>query len=316
VADAVEKANACGAAGLRRHDGTFEPVPALDTTVHRDDAVIVITQSDDLGDSVHKLPTGKTILLADDHRALRLLFTRKLASAGHDVIQAATGSEALRLARSQAPSLIVLDVNMPDQNGYEVCTALRQDERFADTPIIMYSGEDTDEFIERGRASGADMCIRKTSKSSELLTKIEEAFSLRTSAAQTAQTGTKSADESAVALQEPSLPAEPIDIDRELAEIDAEVRNEVVQAVLDETPRLMDDIRRAITRQDGELLRRAAHSLKGSLLIFGDTSASASAASLEMAGRNGDLAHAEQLHGELIASMDPLLGALKRHLSC
>lgn len=128
-------------------------------------------------ESFQKKSTGRTILLADDHRALRLLFSRKLAAAGHDVLQAGSGEEAVRLARAHRPDLVVLDVNMPDGNGYDVCEELRKTERFTTVPIILYSGEDTDEFIERGRAAGADMCIRKTSKSTDLLARIEEAFS-------------------------------------------------------------------------------------------------------------------------------------------
>ncbi|MEW4531304.1 NAD-binding protein [Maioricimonas sp. JC845] len=175
VADVLRETSACGAAGLQRTDETFIPTPAPGTAVQKDDTVIVITRSGST-ESFQKKSTGRTILLADDHRALRLLFSRKLAAAGHDVLQAGSGEEAVRLARAHRPDLVVLDVNMPDGNGYDVCEELRKTERFTTVPIILYSGEDTDEFIERGRAAGADMCIRKTSKSTDLLARIEEAF--------------------------------------------------------------------------------------------------------------------------------------------
>jgi voltage-gated potassium channel len=120
-----------------------------------------------------------TVLLADDHRALRMLFTRKIQSAGHEVIEAGNGEEALRLAQELRPDLIVLDVLMPGMSGYEVCKALRAS-GFEDTPIILYSGEDDDDFITQGQAAGANRCLRKSSKSSELLNEIENLLSAST----------------------------------------------------------------------------------------------------------------------------------------
>ena len=88
VADALEESGAVGAAGVHREDGSFQPSPPPDTVLQPEDAVVVITKTDEGGGSFQKRATGKKILIADDHRALRLLFARNLASAGHEVIQA------------------------------------------------------------------------------------------------------------------------------------------------------------------------------------------------------------------------------------
>jgi CheY-like chemotaxis protein len=179
VAEVLANSTAIGVAGVERRDGSFENNPPRDSAVNQGDAIILIMRTDNTGDSFHKHPSGKTILLADDHRALRLLFSRKLAAAGHDVVQASTGEDALAMARVSTPDLVVLDVNMPHRDGYEVCAALRQSKQFTEVPIILYSGDDTGDFVQRGREAGADICIRKTSKSSELLASIEEVFSQR-----------------------------------------------------------------------------------------------------------------------------------------
>jgi DNA-binding response OmpR family regulator len=277
--------------------------------VNQGDAIILIMRTDETGDSVHKQPSGKTILLADDHRALRLLFSRKLAAAGHDVVQAATGEDALALARASTPDLVVLDVNMPKRNGYEVCTELRQSEQFADVPIILYSGDDTGDFVQRGRAAGADRCIRKTSKSSELLASIEEVFSQRIPSPSRDSADSSSRDE-------PSGLDQGFDfaVAMENADGDRELLDDLVTAMLEETPRLMERIRLAITQRDLDSLQRAAHSLKSSLAILGAGGASDAAARLESAGADRNLEHIDELHVELQTRVGDLTHALEKHV--
>lgn len=70
VAAVLKKSDAVGAAGVYRRDGSFESSPPPDASVYQDDALVVITRTDETASSFHKPPTGRTILLADDHRAL------------------------------------------------------------------------------------------------------------------------------------------------------------------------------------------------------------------------------------------------------
>jgi CheY-like chemotaxis protein len=78
----------------------------------------------------------KTILIADDRDASRELLRTVLLSAGYQVVEAADGREALARADSTRPHLILLDLQMPELDGFGVAAALRQDPRFAETPII------------------------------------------------------------------------------------------------------------------------------------------------------------------------------------
>jgi PAS domain S-box-containing protein len=77
-----------------------------------------------------------TILNVDDSEAGRYVTTRTLAQAGFKVVEASTGAEAVEAARDRDPDLIVLDVNLPDFDGLEVCARLRADPRTASIPVL------------------------------------------------------------------------------------------------------------------------------------------------------------------------------------
>src|SRR5688572_12749486 len=79
------------------------------------------------------------ILNVDDNEPGRYATTRILSRAGFQVIEAGTGKEALRLARSASPQLIVLDINLPDMNGIEVCRQLKSDPQTAATMVLQVS---------------------------------------------------------------------------------------------------------------------------------------------------------------------------------
>jgi CheY-like chemotaxis protein len=78
----------------------------------------------------------RQILIVDDYPGARYLRSRILSEAGYEVIEASTGAEALTIARNVRPSLILLDVNLPDISGFEVCERLKQDPATASIPVI------------------------------------------------------------------------------------------------------------------------------------------------------------------------------------
>ena len=77
-----------------------------------------------------------TILIAEDRAASRELLRTVLVAEGYRVIEAADGRLALLKADTERPDLFLLDLQMPELDGFAVATALRQDARFATTPII------------------------------------------------------------------------------------------------------------------------------------------------------------------------------------
>ena len=99
----------------------------------------------------------RQVLIVDDYPGARYLRSRILSEAGYEVVEASSGNEALAIARTVVPSLILLDVNLPDISGFEVCEELKSDPATASIPIIQITGAWLSEDARRqGMASGAD----------------------------------------------------------------------------------------------------------------------------------------------------------------
>ena len=82
------------------------------------------------------------VILVDDDRALLDVMARQLAAEGVQVRTASTGREALRLVRERCPTLLVLDVGLPDLDGFDVVEALRGDDALEAIPLLVYTGRD------------------------------------------------------------------------------------------------------------------------------------------------------------------------------
>ena len=113
------------------------------------------------------------ILVADDEPDLRDMVRYNLETEGYEVVVAADGREAVELAQSEQPDLIVLDVRMPRLSGLEACRKIRAIESLADTPVIILTalGQEQDEIM--GLESGADDYIQKPVSPKVLITRIK-----------------------------------------------------------------------------------------------------------------------------------------------
>ncbi len=101
------------------------------------------------------------IVVVDDDPVMRALLQLKLEGDGHRVTLGADGDEALALARSAQPELLVLDIAMPGIDGLEVTRRLRQRPETAALPIVLLTGKDRDPDIIAGWQSGANYYITK-----------------------------------------------------------------------------------------------------------------------------------------------------------
>lgn len=102
------------------------------------------------------------ILVADDSRVMRQIVVRTLRQAGyggHDIVEAENGREALTLAQTQAPDLILSDWNMPEMNGIDCLAALRASGN--QTPFGFVTSEGSEDMRARAAAAGALFLIAK-----------------------------------------------------------------------------------------------------------------------------------------------------------
>jgi CheY-like chemotaxis protein len=113
------------------------------------------------------------LLVVDDSLPNRYGTVRLLSNAGYDVREAATGAEALRLARLR-PDLVVLDLRLPDLNGFEVCHQLKADPFTADIPVLMKTAVYGDESHRtQGLRAGAAEYLAEPVPPPHLLAVIE-----------------------------------------------------------------------------------------------------------------------------------------------
>ena len=115
----------------------------------------------------------KKLLIVEDNTELLELMRLGLKQAGFSVSTAANGLEALKKARTLSPDLILLDLVLPELDGFAVCEALRKDNTTSAIPIIMLTGL-TSEFTRyAGMESGADEYVTKPASPGQLLPKIK-----------------------------------------------------------------------------------------------------------------------------------------------
>lgn len=101
------------------------------------------------------------ILLVDDEPYNRELLRGPLEAQGHEVVDAASGEEALRLVSKRAPDVIVLDVMMPDLDGYSVCRMLKDDPATASIPVLMVTALSDRKERLMGIGAGANDFLTK-----------------------------------------------------------------------------------------------------------------------------------------------------------
>ena len=109
------------------------------------------------------------ILAADDSASMRDMVRMSLGSAGFEVMSAENGDEALRLAAQTAFDLVLLDVNMPVRDGFEVIRALRAEPQYRHTPILMLTTESSADRKREGKTAGATGWIVKPFDPAQLI---------------------------------------------------------------------------------------------------------------------------------------------------
>lgn len=124
---------------------------------------------------------SKRILVVDDEEDILENLQILLQSVGLDVRTARTGNDAIQIARSDPPDIVLLDVVLPDQSGYEVCRTIKGLPLMKNRPVIMVSGRDKNGIMDKSASTGADDYLIKPFSSKRLVDLIERRLSVKRS---------------------------------------------------------------------------------------------------------------------------------------
>lgn len=124
------------------------------------------------------MAAGKKILVADDESHILHVVSLKLRNAGFDVVTARDGQEALELAQSEKPDLLITDYHMPQLSGLELCQRLKQDAATSSIPAIMLSARGYHLEPQDTEQSGILRMLSKPFSPRQLLATVNEVLNL------------------------------------------------------------------------------------------------------------------------------------------
>lgn len=114
------------------------------------------------------------ILLVDDEPNILLSLDFLMRKAGYQVLLARNGTEALQSIEEHLPKLVILDIMMPDVDGYQICKTIKSTKKFQSIKVLFLSAKSKDSDIAKGINIGADAYITKPFANKNLLDKVKE----------------------------------------------------------------------------------------------------------------------------------------------
>ncbi len=110
----------------------------------------------------------RSVLVVDDSPTIRGFARLLLRSLDVTVIEAEDGAKGLAAARANAPTLVLVDVNMPVMDGLALTRELRKDRALKDVPVLLLTGEKSEDLQRKGREAGANELLTKPLQAAEL----------------------------------------------------------------------------------------------------------------------------------------------------
>lgn len=121
---------------------------------------------------------GRKILIVEDEESLLKLESILLTSKGFEVRGVSNGAEALKAIAEEAPDLVLLDIMLPEMDGFEVCRRIKSEDATRSIPVIMLTAKKSREDMARGEEVGADWYITKPFKSAMVIETIQRFLAL------------------------------------------------------------------------------------------------------------------------------------------
>ena len=236
------------------------------------------------------------VLVAEDTPANQKLVRHVLGTRGHKIQIVENGRQALERIESQDFDLVLMDVQMPEMDGFQATGAIRKldDAKKAGLPIIAMTAHALRGDQERCLGAGMDGYLSKPVKGEELIEMVER-----------------------LAVNGEASEAAVFDLDEAVSKCFRryELFQEMVGFLYCETDSLLKEMHAAIVSGDGTVLANAAHRLKGTVAYLAAEPALAATRSVEDLGRSGDLSAASAALERLALELDRLKEALREHQS-
>jgi signal transduction histidine kinase/HPt (histidine-containing phosphotransfer) domain-containing protein/ActR/RegA family two-component response regulator len=231
------------------------------------------------------------VLLADDQEDIRKLTTYQLERFGHIVTSVSDGKAALETAQRDSFDVILLDEEMPGLTGVQVARALRENppSQSGQPVLIALTGNNTTEDCNRLLAAGFSSVLSKPFRLEALTTLLNDPAHIL-----------------------PDLP-EPGSLEDILKRVggDEKLLRQMIATFLRDVPNRLQAIRLALEKEDGNQLASFAHALKGSVSIFGASSAYHQSEAMQGLGRVADFRQASRLYPRLQEEIAQLLEKLR-----
>jgi signal transduction histidine kinase/CheY-like chemotaxis protein len=255
-------------------------------------------------------PEARRVLLVEDNPVNLKVALELLRKRGHSIEVARNGAEAVEAAAKADFDVVLMDVHMPVMDGLTATRIIRERERVdkvAHVPIIALTAGATLEDRENSITAGMTDFVSKPFKSDELFQAVESS-SMSAASAVSADTAGNSAVRSG---NEPCL-----DWQGALRNLEGDENflHELAQMFLSQYPALLQAVEAAVSSEDADELKKAAHSLKGSALVIGGQATAAAALSLENVGHSGDFPEASPCLNSLQGNLAELKVALLTQL--
>lgn len=120
----------------------------------------------------------ETVLIADDEPSMRLLVHVTIQSDAYKIVEAADGDEAWSMIKEHRPVLVILDVQMPGRNGFEILGSIKSDPSLNRTRVILLTARAIEAEVLAGMTAAADFYLTKPFSPLELLTRVDDVLRL------------------------------------------------------------------------------------------------------------------------------------------
>ena len=251
------------------------------------------------------------ILLAEDNRVNQVVATRILEKMGHTITVAQHGAEALSLLAARSFDLVLMDIQMPQMDGLAATKSIRLHETrtHSHLPIVAMTAHAVKGDRERCLEAGMDGYVSKPINPQDLELAIAAVMYLPT-------TNGPGLEPNVCPKGSLSKPVT-LDFNRVLGQLggDQQLLHEVIEIFIDQAPKHIEALRRALAEGDAEVVERTAHSMKGELGYLGIAEVSQQAREIEDLGRKHDLGRASRVFAAFEPAIADIVRAMRTNLN-